>query len=392
MANSKNTTKKSTTSQKASSTKTTKKNVKKVEEIKETPKKVEEVKTEPKKEVKVKTSNESNFIKENLLTVVISAACLLLIVNIVLIVMGHKVELKDGKEVVATIGEEKYTADELFDTLKEKYGSEILISKIDSYIASKELNKEDLNKVKNEAKEYIDNIKSQYESAGYEWDQVLKNYGYKDEQALIDEYAEGLKTEKVVLKSVKNDITEEEVKDYYDKNIYGTYTAKHILIKPVTNAEMSDEEKSAAEEEAKAKAEEVIERYKNGEDWASLVSEYSEDEGSKENEGLIENFTKGDMADEFFNAVVALNDNEYTTEPVKSEYGYHVILRISSTEKPALKDKKEEILDALVEEKLNNDANLYDNTLIKVRKKYKFTIKDTVIKNKYEQSLSSKNK
>lgn len=384
MANTKNTSKKSST-KKVASTKTTKKvatpkvatkEVKKVEEVK---------KAEPKKVVQKETS----FFKENFWNLLISLFCLLLIINIILLVMGHKVQLKDGKEVVATYGEEEYTADELFDSLKEKYGSEILVNKVDAYIASKELTSKELSKVKEEAKEYIDGIKSQYESAGYEWEQVLSNYGYNNEDALVDEYAEGLKVQKFVMKAVKKNIKDSEVKDYYEKNVYGKYTAKHILIKPVTTDDMSDEDKANAEAEAKEKAEEVIERYQNGEDWASLVSEYSEDEGSKENEGLVENFTKGDMVDEFFNAVVALKDNEYTTEPVKSEYGYHVILRVSATEKPSLKDKKDEILDKLVDEKLNSDSSLYDNTLIEVRKKYKFTIKDTVIKNKYEKSLSS---
>ena len=373
----------------ANTKKSTTKKVKSVEAVstakKEAAKKTEEVKVASKK-----TVEKPNFFKENGLNLLIALLCLLLIVNIVLLVLGHKVQLKNGEEVVATLDGRKYTAEEIFDTLKEKYGSEVLLNKVDSYIASKELTDKEVSEVKKEAKEYIDDIKSQYESAGYEWETILSNYGYNSEQDLIDEYAEGLKTQKVVLKAVKKDITDEEVKKYYDENVYGTYTVKHILIKPATSDDMTDEDKENAENEAKAKAEEVIEKYQNGEEWATLVSEYSEDEGSKENEGLVEDFTKGDMADEFFNAVLALKDSEYTLEPVKSEYGYHVILRVSSKEKPALKDKKDEILDTLVDEKLNSDSSLYNNTLIKVREKYKFAIKDTVIKNKYEKSLSSK--
>ena len=44
---------------------------------------------------------------------------------------GTKVKLKDGKEVIASITDKEITAEELFDTLKEKYGSDALIKIID---------------------------------------------------------------------------------------------------------------------------------------------------------------------------------------------------------------------------------------------------------------------
>ena len=46
---------------------------------------------------------------------------------------------------------------------------------------------------------------------------------------------------------------------------------------------------------AKAKAEEVIKKLEDGANWSDLVKEYSEDSGSVDSDGLIENFTKGDV-------------------------------------------------------------------------------------------------
>ena len=151
---------------------------------------------------------------------------------------------------------------------------------------------------------------------------------------------------------------------------------------------MTDEEKTAAEEAAKVKAQEVITKYAAGEDWKTLVNDYSEDEGSKESEGLVENFTKGDVDDEFFKASIALKDGEYTSEPVKSSFGYHVILKVSETAKKSLADSKNDIIDALVNEKLNNDSKLYNSTWAKIRKDYKLDIKDTQVKSEYEKSIN----
>lgn len=387
----KNTTKKTAAKTVAAKKATAPKAVKKVETTKvATPKKeviVKETKVETKPVVKSEIKKTS-FIKDNSRNLILGLICILLIINIVLVVLGHKVKLENGKEVIASIDGKSYTAEELFENLKNKYGKDTLMSLIDSHISSKELTDEDLTAAKKEAQEYIDSIKGQYESAGYAWADVLSQYGYTDEEALLNEYLVSVKAQAVVEKYIEKQLTDDEIRKYYDENIYGTYTVKHILIKPDTTDSMTDEEKAAAEETAKVTAQEVINKYAAGEDWATLVTTYSEDEGSKDSEGLIENFTKGDVADEFFNVSVALKDNEYSTEPVKSSFGYHIIVKVSSTEKASLEDSKEKVVSALVEEKLSNDANLYNSTWVKIRNDYKLSIKDTNIKSSYEKTIS----
>lgn len=392
MAENKKTTKKSTTTKTTSKKTTAKKTTKKapvkkeVKTVKEV-KKVETPVVETKPEVK-KENSFMAFIKNNSRNIILGLICILLVINIVLVVMGHKVKLSDGNEVIASIDGKDYTAEQLFETLKERYGKDVLISLIDEHISEKELDKNDLKEAKEEAKEYIESIKSQYESAGYKWEEVLAQYGYENEDTLLNEYLVSVKQQFVVTKEIEKDLKDDEIKKYYDENIYGTYTVKHILVKPATTDEMSDEEKATAEEAAKNKAQEAINKYAEGTDWATLVNEYSEDEASKESEGLIENFTKGDVVDSFFNASIELKDGEYTSEPVKSDYGYHVILKVSSTEKASLEDSKKDIISALVNEKLSSDQNLYRDIWVKVRNNYKLSIEDTVIKTSYEKSIN----
>ena len=393
----KTTTKKNTTSRTTTTKTTAKKNTAKVTkpivekevkkvEVKETkPVVKEEVKkVETKKIEKKKTIGE--WFQENLNLIGGIVIVILLIINIVLIANGHKVKLSNGNEIIASVDGKDFVAEDLFDDLKDLYGSNSLLNLVDKFIVSKEI--KDDSEARSKAKENLESIRSQYESAGYDWDTVLTQYGYENEDTLLEELMTSVKKEEVAKNYLKENLSDEEINKYYEDEVYGTYSAKHILIKPVTTDNMTDEEKNAAEEAAKNKAQEVINRLNNGEDFASLVKEYSEDEGSVDKEGLVENFTKGDVVDEFFNATAKLKDGEYTTEPVKSSYGYHVILRVSATEKKALKDIKDEVVEKIIEKKLAEDSSLYTKTWVEIRKKYNFTINDTKLKDTYEKSIN----
>ena len=349
------------------------------------------VKTEVKvKETKKNKINIIDWCKENYTIIGLVLLAILLIVNIIIVSVGHQVKLnKNGEEIIATLDGKQFTAEDLFEELKGSNGSDTLINMIDAYIVEKEITDDEKVEAKKQAQDNIDSIKEQYTSAGYTWEDVLAQYGYTDEEALLDEITLSTEKEIIAKNYIKADLTDEEIEKYYNENVYGKYTAKHILITPDTNDDMTDEEVEAAEAEAKATAEEVIEKLNNGEDWSKLVKEYSEDTGSNENEGLVENFTHGDVVDEFWDAVEGLKDGKYTTEPVKSSYGYHIIYRVSYTEKEALNDMKDDLVDEIVEKKLSDDSTLYTTTWFNIRKKYNLEIKDTTLKAKYESSKES---
>ena len=349
------------------------------------------VKTEVKvKETKKNKINIIDWCKENYTIIGLVLLAILLIVNIIIVSVGHQVKLnKNGEEIIATLDGKQFTAEDLFEELKDSNGSDTLINMIDAYIVEKEITDDEKVEAKKQAQDNIDSIKEQYTSAGYTWEDVLAQYGYTDEEALLDEITLSTEKEIIAKNYIKADLTDEEIEKYYNENVYGKYTAKHILITPDTNDDMTDEEVEAAEAEAKATAEEVIEKLNNGEDWSKLVKEYSEDTGSNENEGLVENFTHGDVVDEFWDAVEGLKDGKYTTEPVKSSYGYHIIYRVSYTEKEALNDMKDDLVDEIVEKKLSDDSTLYTTTWFNIRKKYNLEIKDTTLKAKYESSKES---
>lgn len=135
----------------------------------------------------------------------------------------------------------------------------------------------------------------------------------------------------------KNPVSEEALKKEYDERIKEIklpteYKAKHVLLK--------------TEDEAKA----VIEELKNGADIAKLAEEKSEDKGSGKNGGDLGWFQKEQMVAPFAEAVAAMEKGKFSEAPVKSDFGWHVILlEDSRTSEPPAFDMVKERLEQLVQ-------------------------------------------
>lgn len=71
----------------------------------------------------------------------------------------------------------------------------------------------------------------------------------------------------------------------------------------------------------------VLERLKKGESFTNLAKELSIDKGSAKKGGDLGLFGRGMMVKPFEEAAFKLNKGEVTSEPVKTEFGYHIIKR-----------------------------------------------------------------
>ena len=153
--------------------------------------------------------------------------------------------------------------------------------------------------------------------------------------------------------------SDDELKDYFKNNYY---RAKHILI---STMDMSTGEKLADDKltEAKAKADDLLNKAKSGANFDELMNENSEDPGSKSQpDGYV--FTAGQMVSEFEDAVKNCEINGITM--CESDYGYHIILRLPLDETPEMFDKefnnvksslKSEVSDKKFNDSLESTAN-----------------------------------
>ncbi|NEX20001.1 peptidylprolyl isomerase [Thiorhodococcus mannitoliphagus] len=138
--------------------------------------------------------------------------------------------------------------------------------------------------------------------------------------------------------------TEDELKETYEKVKEKTtrmeYKARHILVKE--------------EDEAKK----LIKQLDKGKDFAELAKEHSEGPTGKDG-GELGWFDAKQMVAPFSEAVAALKPGSYTKEPVKTQFGWHVIeLEDSRTaEPPAFEDAKPQLIALVKRQKIAEKVN-----------------------------------
>lgn len=318
---------------------------------------------------------------------------LLLLLCIPLLVTGCKQipKLDNGQEVVVELNGKQYTANELFDALKEDYGTSVLINMVDKYITETEITEDEKKDAESKAQAEYDSYYAYY---GDEWDDFLSYYGFNSSDELLEQIRANYEQQIVLEKYIKSDvITEEEINEYYDENIYGEITVRHILIKAEVTDDMTDEEKEEAKNNALEEAKALIEQLNSSEnleeDFKALAIEKSDDTGTASEGGLIENFTnESGLVEEFWEGSLALEVGKITAEPVETEYGYHIIYKVSQNEKPSVDTVLDKIKDALTDEILTEDNATYIYWT-GLREKYNMTIYDDVLKNNYEATMSN---
>jgi peptidyl-prolyl cis-trans isomerase C len=113
--------------------------------------------------------------------------------------------------------------------------------------------------------------------------------------------------------------------------------AKHILVK--------------TEDEAKS----IIEDLKKGGDFAAIAKEKSNDPGTKAAGGDLGWFTKDEMVPEFADAAFKLQKGQYTETPVKTQFGYHVILLVDrrTAPPPSMEEARQQVVALLQRELLD---------------------------------------
>lgn len=307
--------------------------------------------------------------------------------------------LSNGDEAVVTFKDgEMISANEFYEEIKNNFGLDTLLNMIDKYIFEKEF-PDEIENGEAYAKSVIDQLKTNY-TTEEELLSYLQYYGYQTVEAYQDYVYISYMQNVAIEKYVKDNITEDELKEYYENSVYPDMTISHILITADVTDDMSNDEKEEAENKAKEQVEEIIDKLdkakKNGEDvektFASLAKEYSEDDDTKDDGGNLGEINIGSLDsnyDELVKAASKLKDGEYSTEVITTELGYHVILKTATGEKASYDDSLDDMKEKITSDKLSEDQSLMVDAIRYYRDLYDLDIVDSEIDSQYSVYMNN---
>lgn len=241
------------------------------------------------------------------------------------------------------------TKDEFYEQMKTQAGKQVLNNMVMEKVLIKNYKVED-----KEVDKKYDEMKKQY---GDQFDTLLKQQGIKEETLKT-----GVRAQLAQEKAIEKTITDKELKDNYKPEI----KASHILVK----------------DEATAKK--VKEELGQGKSFEELAKQYSEDTGSKEKGGDLGFFGAGKMVKEFEDAAYKLKKDE-VSEPVKSQFGYHII-KVTDIKEPekSFEQSKADIKKELVAKK-SQDGEFMNDLMMKEIKKADVKVDDKDLKDLFEE-------
>ncbi|MDH4423572.1 MULTISPECIES: peptidylprolyl isomerase PrsA [Bacillus] len=261
-----------------------------------------------------------------------------------------------SSEKIVTSKAGDITKEEFYDQMKTQAGKQVLNNMVMEKVLINNYKVED-----KDVDKKFDEMKKQY---GDQFDTLLKQQGIKEETI-----KDGVRAQLAQEKAVEKTITDKELKDNYKPEI----KASHILVK----------------DEATAKK--VKEELGQGKSFEELAKQYSEDTGSKEKGGDLGFFGPGKMVKEFEDAAYKLKKDE-VSEPVKSQFGYHII-KVTDIKEPekSFDQSKADIKKDLVQKKMQ-DGEFMNDLMMKEIKKADVKVEDKDFKDLFEEKKTDDKK
>ena len=317
----------------------------------------------------------------------------LIVLGTVLLVFGSlgcekKTELKGGEDELVTFKDSKLniSTNDLYEKLKDKYGINFLIDMIDTNILNKEY--EDSDSINDYVDIQVNSLRNYYKTET-EFLEYINNYGYKNVDELKEYFKLNYKRNLAVKDYLKTLISDDDITNYYNDKVTGDIEAKHILVEVKTTDSMTEDEKRTTKEDALKKAKEAINKLDEGKTFEEVSKEYSDDDATKNNGGSMGFVNTLDLDDVTRQELTKLEVGKYSTEPLETEYGYEIFLKVSVKDKPKLEEVKTHIIETLTDEKLTKDSKLQYKAMEYIRDKYEFSIKDEDLEIYYENTMNN---
>ena len=146
---------------------------------------------------------------------------------------------------------------------------------------------------------------------------IKEQLGYVVDSYLTQEYLA-----KVVTAGVS--ASDDEIRKYYQEHGNELMQPEEATVRHILIASVKDDP-ADSKAKARSRAEEVLKRLGQGEDFARLAGEYSDDQNSSSKGGLLTPITPGGTnSEEFEKAVFSLKAGK-TSDIITTAYGFHIL-------------------------------------------------------------------
>ena len=331
--------------------------------------------------------------KKNINIIIIAVLAIAVIVETIIIASGRAnmvPKLENGDEAIVELKDgTKYSANEIWDEIKVSNGLSTILNKVDAKILNEEYKDQEA-----DTKTYLQtaelSIKSQYKKDDGTYDEeqmlsALQNYGYSSLDAYLETVKSNYLNNKAATDYAKTIISDSDIKAYYKTDIRPDLTGVHILVKPTGT---DDAALKVAKEKAEKIISEINKKVKSGTKVADAFKEYDSDSDETTLYQDLGTFNYTDMVEDFSKAAYNQKVNEVSKSPVKTSYGYHVILITKIGEKKSLEDAKEEIKEKLADKKVSEDSTIAVTAMDKLREKYGMKIVDSSLSERYKRYIN----
>ena len=202
----------------------------------------------------------------------------------------------------------------------------------------------------------IESVKGKLDMSDEQMNEMLTKQNLTTEQ-FRNQWRLQILSGKLVSTLVKGRIavTDEEIKDLY-KQYYGEIeNADEVEIAHILISFDASEEQQALQ-----KANKVAELAKSGSNFSKLVSEYSDDTFSKDKEGALGYFNKGELVSELED-VVSVTEVGKTSGPVKTISGFHIIkvLDRNTLDESSVDQYREQLRQEIYKQKVTEELEKY---------------------------------
>lgn len=281
-------------------------------------------------------------------------------------------KLKNGEEVVATVGNYTITADEIYSSIKNETALMNLLDSVDYAILIEMYGKTD--EATTYAKEQSESIYKNYEEFyGYSKEEFLEASGHKDEESFLTYLEHDYYYAKYYDDYLLKMITDEEVEKYYNEKVSGKKKV-HLYTMYDESIDLNDIKK----ELDKGKSIEKVNAKYNGAAYTDL--------------GEITFADYADYSDDFISNLYSLKKGETSKVFKDGETGEALIYVENAEEKLELKDIKDELKKMLASKKGNDDDSLYFNAFVELREEKGLKFNDTEYKELYDNFIKSVSK